>query len=195
MKLSKTTANLTTSMKQKNNSDGRFTVQPEYRFLIIVAIALLLSFIVSTFFVRITYVRGDSMEPTYSESNWLVSVPAAYAFSSPERGDVILMERPSLTSGYIIKRVIALPGETVEIRDGIIFIDGRAIEDQFSVFDDQNDFGPLYVEEDRYFLLGDNRLKSNDSRFWVEPTVDKTELRGKIIWRFPTDISDFFNSN
>lgn len=135
------------------------------------------------------------MVPTFDEGDWLVSFPLAYSFDEPERGDIILFERRSLTSGYIIKRVIALPGETVEIIDGVVFVDGIAIEDEFYIPDEKNDFGPYTVEEDRYFVLGDNRAASNDSRYWVEPTVSKKELRGKYFWQFPKEITDFFNSN
>ena len=134
------------------------------------------------------------MSPTFNEGDWLVSFPLAYCFSEPEKDDIILFERRSLTSGYIIKRVIALPGETVQIIDGVVFVDGNAIDDEFCVPDEKNDFGPYTVEEGHYFVLGDNRIESIDSRYWIEPTVSKKELRGKVFWKFPKNITEFFNS-
>ncbi len=170
------------------------TLLPEYRFLIIAVSAIIVALICSFCIVRITYIRGDSMSPTIEDGDWLVSVPLAYTFDEPERFDIVLMERKSLTSGQIIKRVIALPNETVEIKAGVIYIDGEAIEDEHYLPDENCNFGPITVEDGRYFVLGDNRKSSNDSRYWAEPTVSKKELRGKAIWIFPTEISDFFNS-
>ncbi len=132
------------------------------------------------------------MAPTYEEGDWLVSVPLAYAFTEPERNDVILFERKSLTSGYIIKRVIATEGETVQIIDGKVFVDGNEIEDEFYIPDENNDFGPLTVEDGHFFVLGDNRHDSRDSRYWLEPTVSKKEIRGKAVWKFPDFITDLF---
>ena len=177
---------MTQSNKQKRE------LLPETKFLILAVSAIVLALIVSLWLIRITYIQGDSMTPTYQEGDWLVSVPIYYSFNEPERGDVILFERSELTSGHIIKRVAALPGETVEIKDGVVYINGEEIEDLHYVHDENNDFGPLTVGEDSYFVLGDNRHDSRDSRFWVEPTVNKNELRGKVVWQFPRSITDLF---
>lgn len=126
------------------------------------------------------------MEPTLSHNDWVAALPLAYRDDGPKRGDIILLQKDSLTQGYIVKRVIALPGETVEIRGGRVYIDGERIEDPFCVIDPGDNFGPLLVEEDSWFVLGDNRAESNDSRYWEDPLVHAGEIRGKVAWKiFP----------
>lgn len=190
MKRSTTTGNLTT-LKQKNDASaasrrGKDRIGPEYRLLLLVAAALALACLCSMFLFRLARVQGDSMNDTLSHNDWVIAAPLAYHDRQPERGDIILLQRDSLTQGYIVKRIAGLPGETVEIREGRLYINGDPVDDPFFVPDSEDNFGPLLVEPDSWFVLGDNRAVSNDSRYWEEPLVASHEIRGKIIWKlFP----------
>ncbi len=134
-------------------------------------------------------VRGDSMNGTFSHNDLLVVSQLAYRESSPERGDIVIFERDSLTDGQIIKRIIALPNETVEIKNGIVYINDEPLNDEFSVFDENDNFPKTIVQSDSYFVLGDNRKYSNDSRHWDTPFLKKEEIRGKVILRIFPQIS------
>ena len=175
---------LMTTLKNNSSYDNRKRLYPEYKFLILVSAALALAFICSLFFVRLSRVDGDSMSPTLSNGDWILISPDSYNDASPERGDVIVFKRKSLTKGHIIKRVIGLPGEKVEIRCGRVFINDSAIEDEFYVYDPDDSFGPIVMGENSYFVLGDNRSHSSDSRHWENPEVDFDEIFGKPIFDF-----------
>ncbi len=129
------------------------------------------------------------MDGSLSHNDWLIAAPLAYCKDAPERGDIIIFRRESLTGGVIVKRVVGLPGETVEIKNGAVFIDGAALNDPYFVFDDNDNLSPITVETGSYFVLGDNRDSSNDSRHWDEPFVKKSEIRGKVILKIIPEIS------
>ncbi len=124
------------------------------------------------------------MSPTLSDGDFIAVSPIPYKNHSPKRGDVIVFKREAITKGHIVKRVMGLPGETVEIREGRVFIDGNAVEDDFYVFDSHDNFGPVVLKQNGYFVLGDNRAESNDSRFWEKAEVEFEEIFGKMIFGF-----------
>jgi signal peptidase I len=110
-------------------------------------------------------------------------------WKDPERFDIIIFKYPDDESQLFIKRLIALPGETVEVRDGKVYINGSdtPLDDSF-VPETPNggyyDFGPVTVPEDCYFMLGDNRNNSKDSRFWDNHFVSFDEIVGKAEIRY-----------
>ena len=172
--------------KPKNNSSDacRKRLYPEYKFLILVSAALALAFICSFFLVRLSRVDGESMSPTLSDGDWIFVSPIPYINDAPKRGDIIVFKRRSLTRGHIIKRVIGLPGETVEIIEGRVYINGEPIEDDFYLFNEDDNFGPIVISENSYFVLGDNRGYSIDSRYWEKSEVDSDEIFGKLVCDF-----------
>ncbi|MBU3934812.1 signal peptidase I [Patescibacteria group bacterium] len=134
-------------------------------------------------------VRGDSMIPNFSSGDYLIIDEISYRLSSPQRGDVIVFKYPKNPSHRFIKRIIGLPGETVEIQDGRITIYNK--ENQAQVLDEEiylpgaenNTYGSLHVVlgESEYFVLGDNRSYSSDSRSWgplpAENIIGKVFIR------------------
>lgn len=126
------------------------------------------------------------MNDTFSHNDWLIVSQLPYRDSSPERGDIVILARDSLTDGQIVKRIVALPGETIEIVNGVVYINDERLDDRFSVFNENDNLPKMTVESDCYFVLGDNREHSNDSRHWDNPFLKKDEIRGKVIFRiFP----------
>ena len=107
-------------------------------------------------------------------------------FRDPERFDVVIFRYPDDESQLFIKRVIGLPGEKVEIKDGEVYIDGSLtpLDDSFIPEAAVGDFGPYEVPEDSYFMLGDNRNWSKDSRYWKNTYVTFDEIVGKAIIRY-----------
>ena len=110
----------------------------------------------------------------------------AYVFGEPERFDIIIFRYPDDESQLFIKRVIGLPGETVEIRNGQIFIDGSdaPLDDVATKEPMLGTFGPYTVPEGSYFVMGDNRNNSKDSRYWDNTRSSVDEILGKAALRY-----------
>jgi len=170
----------------KEDRHGALAFLRELPVLIILAFAL--AIVLKTFVVQAFYIPSGSMEPTLKPGD---RVLVNKLFDSPSRGDIVVFENPKPTpqpdqgivGGFfhwiseglgfvkpvdedIIKRVIGLPGETVELRNGKLFVDGKEIPQPYLKGPvDTRDYGPVTVPEGDLFVLGDNRLNSNDSRF------------------------------
>lgn len=123
-----------------------------------------------------------SMEPNFRDGQYLVVNKLAYRLHPPERGDVIIFHPPTNPEKEYIKRVIGLPGETVEIREGYVYVDGRRLEEPYIVqVNRRGSWGPSIVGQDEYFVLGDNRSNSSDSRNWG--MLSRQNIIGKA-WLF-----------
>jgi signal peptidase I len=117
-------------------------------------------------------VRGYSMEPTLYDGQYLIVSKVIYWVHPPERGDVVVFRPPNGSSEDYIKRVIGLPGETIEIRGGTVWINGVALEEPY-ITAAGGDSGLRTLGDEQYFVLGDNRNNSSDSRSWgVLPRQD-----------------------
>ncbi|MCD8366010.1 MAG: signal peptidase I [Clostridiales bacterium] len=138
-------------------------------------IAMAAVFVVTRFIIINANVPSGSMETTIMTGDRLIGFRFSYWFNDPERGDIILFYYPVDESVIYIKRVIGLPGETVEIRDGHIYIDGSDTpleEDYLSEeWYQANDGYYFEVPEDCYFVLGDNRNNSLDGRYWADEAL------------------------
>ena len=132
-----------------------------------------------------TVVNGSSMSPTLTDGMQVIVDRVIYRAKSPKRFDVVLFQKSG--SGELsyssIKRIIGLPGETVKISDGIVYINDVPLEEKNAVEQMQNSglaADGITLGEDEYFLLGDNRNNSEDSRFASVGVVKKSELKGKV---------------
>lgn len=144
-----------------------------------VLIAMLITVIVLTF-IRLSIVRGCSMEPTMKDSQKLITLRTAYTFDQPKRGDIIIADGEKLGVEHIIKRVIGLPGETVEIRNNSFYIDGVKLPETYinePMYGNDDQIWEL--GQDEYFICGDNRNWSADSRI-IGP-IFKSDIFGKVI--------------
>ena len=154
--------------------------------LICVAAALILSLLITNFVAHHTSVDGSSMSTTLTDGDQLIVQQLSYYFHEPERFDIIVF--PISTEDNYIKRIIGLPGETVQIRDGQVYINGSLLtEDRFGS-DLMQDPGmaadTIYLQADEYFVLGDNRNASVDSRFPEVGLIHKKDIKGKAWLRF-----------
>lgn len=151
------------------------TVQREHSFLSeLINVALLAALIVlplRLFVAQPFIVSGSSMDPTFANGDYLIVDQLSYKLNNPHRGDVIIFRYPNDPSKYFIKRVIGLPGETITIRGNITTITGPehdeplTLEEPFVEFSSSNDIS-VTLEKDEYFVMGDNRRASSDSRVW-----------------------------
>lgn len=150
-------------------------------------IVLVLTFLVVTYVGQRTKVSGSSMEPMLSDGDNLIVDKISYRFSEPERYDIIVFPFRYAEKTYYIKRVIGLPGETVYIdEEGSIFIDGKQLEENYGkevITDPGRAFEPVVLGEDEYFVMGDNRNNSSDSRDPVVGNIHRNEFIGKAWMR------------
>jgi len=144
--------------------------------VIIIVLALIIFFAaratIQTFVVVMT-----SMEPSFHEGQRLVVNKAVYYFGEPERGDVVIFRAPSGRQEDFIKRVIGIPGDTVEVKDSAVYVNDVKIDEPYVESPPNYTVGKRKVPEDNYFVLGDNRNHSNDSHNgW---TVPRDNIVGK----------------
>ena len=130
-------------------------------------------------------VPTTSMESTIMKGDNLIGFRLAYQFSEPERGDVVIFPYPDNTSVTYVKRIIGMPGDTVEVYDGKVYINGVVLdESKYLTVTTEGEFGPYVVPEDSYFMMGDNRNFSLDSRYWENKFVKKEDIIAKVIFRY-----------
>ena len=134
-------------------------------------IAILIVAPIRIFIAQPFIVSGASMEPSFGSSEYLIIDQLSFRFNEPKRGEVIIFKYPNDPSVFFIKRIVGTPGETVEMKDGKIFIkneafpDGLRIEEPY-IKEETNDTFTVTLGESEYFVLGDNRKHSSDSRIW-----------------------------
>jgi len=152
--------------------------------IVIIAAAIVMP--IRYFLFQPFFVRGQSMDPNFGDGDYLIVDEISYRFQNPQRGEVIVFKAPSNPSQRFIKRIIGLPGETVEIKNGNITIykDGQPFilneEDYLSSLDTTGNI-KITLGEDEYFVLGDNRAFSYDSRRFGSLPEDK--IIGRVIFR------------
>lgn len=153
--------------------------------LSIVIIAFVLAMILRTFVIEGRIIPTGSMLPTLQLNDRVMVNKFIYYFKDIERGDVIVFEPPEALQANqdYIKRVIGLPGETIEIKDNIVYIDEKIINEPYLMEDIYYDFGPVTVPENSLLVLGDNRNHSFDGHMWnAWLTQDRVKGKAFIIY-------------
>lgn len=132
-----------------------------------VAIAVLLAVVIRLFVLEPFYIPSGSMEPTLKENDRIIVSKLNYRFQEPRRGDIVVFKFPKDTKRNFVKRLIAVGGETVAIKNSRLYINGEPVPENYLPPGLRfKDFGPVEVPPDYYFMLGDNRNNSDDSRAW-----------------------------
>jgi signal peptidase I len=133
--------------------------------------------------IQSSIVDGSSMEPGLKDRQRLIVVKSAYSFKAPERGDIIIIHPPVAPQNQWVKRVIGLPGDTIEVKNKTVYVNDIPLDEPYISERPEYVLAPYKVPDDNYFVLGDNRNESSDShRRW---TVDRKEIVGEVwlrIW-------------
>ncbi len=155
------------------------------------------------FLIQPFFVKGASMEPNFHDKEYLIIDELSYRFTEPDRGQVIVFRYPRNPQEYFIKRLIALPGEEVQIKDGGVIIyneahpQGLKLDEKYLPTDFityNQDESKVKVGADEYYVLGDNRGASKDSRYFG--VVNKSFVTGKVLFRgWPFNEITVFNKN
>ena len=149
--------------------------------------AMLTAFIISTFVIVHATVPTGSMMDTIPEKSRIIAFRLSYAFSDPERFDIVVFKYPDNEDLLYVKRIIGLPGETIDIIDGKVYINGRSVplDDPFireaPVISENYHYE---VPKGHYFMMGDNRNNSEDSRFWKNTYLSRSKIIGKMIFTY-----------
>jgi signal peptidase I len=152
-------------------------------------LVFVIAFTLATFIRKVVIfkvvVPTGSMEKTIMKKDKVITYRLAYKFHKPQRGDIIVFPFPDDEKVDFIKRIIGLPGETIEGKDGYVYIDGKKMKEPYVTSLLDNDFGPYKVPKNSYFMMGDNRDISEDSRYWDNKFVKKSKIIGKALFRYP----------
>lgn len=151
---------------------------------------IILAIIIALFINSVVIVNANvptgSMENTIMAGDRLIASRLSYVFGEPERGDIVIFKYPDDPTGKTryVKRIIGMPGETVEIKYGDVYIDGEILVENYIRETTEGNFGPYEVPEDSYFMMGDNRNNSLDARFWENTYIQEDDMLGKVIFRY-----------
>lgn len=151
------------------------------------ALSAVLAFGVRTFVAEARYIPSTSMLPTLEVNDRLLVEKVGYRFSPPERGEIVVFSATEelKRQGYdeaFIKRIIGLPGETIRVDNGIVYVDGEPLKEKYIAEQPDYNFGPVTVPDDHYLVLGDNRNNSYDSHSWG--FVPQEKIIGRAAIRF-----------
>lgn len=164
-----------------------------------ILVALIAALLIRTFVAQAFRIPSGSMIPTLLVGDQLLVDKVAYRFRPPARGDIVVFKYPGDESRDFIKRIIGLPGDIVEVRARAVYINGAPLNERYAFHDvldhmhiiPRDDFGPVTVPPDKYFVMGDNRENSQDSRFWGFLERDKVIGRAFILY-WSRDVDSFF---
>ena len=145
----------------------------------VIVVAVVLALVIDGFIIINATVPSGSMETTIMTGDRVLGTRFSYWFSSPQRGDIVVFRYPIDAAlgkkTKFIKRIIGLPGETVTISEGVVYIDGKALEEKYinGTWVTENDGFEFHIPEDHYLMLGENRNNSSDARYW--PWIAKSK--------------------
>jgi len=147
-----------------------------------ILLAIALAALINTVFIVNAIVPSGSMEPGIPEGQCVIGWRPAYLTSEPLRGDVVIFRHEELGKINLLKRIVAIPGDTVEITDDAILVNGELFRQCSPAVETVQ--GTFIVPDGEYFLMGDNTEESFDSRFWIDPYVSEEDIIAKVIFGY-----------
>ena len=167
--------------KEKQEEPKKSLKREIFEWVMVFVAAAAMAFVVRTFIFEPVRVDGSSMLNTLTDSEFMIATKFDYLLGDPERFDIVICNYPNTSDGmYRVKRVIGMPGETMELRAGELYINGQHMEQNFDMTPNETYFGPYTVPEGHYFVLGDNRNNSKDSRSVMVGPLSRDEIKGHV---------------
>ena len=154
----------------------------DYIKMIIIVVAIVL--VINNVVLINAKIPSESMENTIMSHSRVIGSRLSYIKDDPERGDIVIFRYPDNEKVYYVKRVIGLPGETVEVKEGKVYINGSdtPLDEPYLPEPMEGSYGPYEVPEGCYFMMGDNRNNSLDARFWDNKFVAKNKIVAKVLF-------------
>lgn len=151
-----------------------------------IVFAIIVALFINNFVIVNAEVPTGSMETTIMPKDRIIALRFVYLFDEPQRGDIVVFPFPDDEDTLYIKRIIGIEGDTIEIKNGVLYLNGEAQQEDYikEPMYDWASWGPYTVPEDSYFMLGDNRNYSADSRYWNNTYVKKEKILGKAFLRY-----------
>ena len=150
-----------------------------FEWVMVIVCALGMAFVLRTFVFEPVSVDGRSMMNTLQDREYMIATKFDYLTGDPQRFDIVICHYPGRTENFV-KRVIGLPGETIELRDGELYVNGEFVAQNFDRTPSTRDYGPYTVPADHYFVMGDNRDNSHDSRASDVGALTRDQIRGHV---------------
>ena len=168
--------------KDKRQEKPKKSMKREiFEWIMVFVVAAALAFVVRTFIFEPVRVDGSSMLNTLTDGEYMIATKFDYLLGDPERFDIVICDYPNTSDGmYRVKRVIGMPDETIELRAGELYVDGVHIEQDFDMTPNEAYFGPYTVPPGHYFVMGDNRNNSKDSRSAMVGPLARSEIKGHV---------------
>ncbi len=171
--------------KPKKEEKQKSTLRNVLDYVLWIAVAVAIALFVNSFILLNARIPSGSMENTIMTGDRVFGFRLAYLFSDPQRGDIVIFKYPDDESENFIKRIIGLPGETLEIKEGVVYIDGEPLDEPYLKETPMpENLGPYEIPEGYYFMMGDNRNNSKDSRRWNNTYVARDKILAKAVWRY-----------
>lgn len=180
------------NISEQNGKKKKNLLKEILSYVVIIALAFLLAQFWKQYISTKVEVISGSMKDTLQIGDRLIASKLPYVFGEPERGDIVVFYFPDDETEVFIKRLIGLPGETIEIIDGYVYVDGEVLDEDYVRGERSGDFGPYEVPDGEYFMLGDNRHFSGDSREWNDKYVSKDQLIGKGMFLYKPEFRKLY---
>ena len=183
--------------KREVNNNKTNAKKEVFEWIFSIAIGVIIAVLINRFVLINARVPSASMENNIMTGDRLFGYRLAYVNEEVERGDIVIFKFPDDESQLFIKRVIGLPNETVTIIDGKVYINDSTepLNEPYLAQEMVGTFGPYEVPDNCYFMLGDNRNYSRDSRFWENTYVSRDKILGKALFIYLPKISKIENAN
>jgi len=166
------------------NQNLKKQIKEIFAWVLTIALAVVAAHLINNYVIIKAEVPTGSMEHTIEVDDCILGFQPAYMFNGPDRGDVVIFPYPDNPEVIYVKRVIGLPGETVEIKNGAVYINGMPIAESYLKEEMRGEYGPYVVPEGCYFMLGDNRNSSQDSRKWKNTYLKEEDIMAKVLFRY-----------
>ena len=183
--------NKTENNKEKKKWDKKSVIKEVRDYVFLIILAFVLAFLMNKFVYANAEVPTGSMIPVVQPNDRLIVNRLAYLFEEPKRGDIVMFAFPDDEKDNYLKRIIGLPGEKVEIKNGLAYINvsEKPLDEPYINDPPNGNYGPYNAPEGCYFMLGDNRDESKDARFWNNTYVKKEKIVGKAWLKYYPNIA------